>query len=188
MRGVLELGLLCDDRVGRQAGERRTGDELSAQEVAVVRPLGPDAEVRRGPAHLAVEGIACGHPMLARSASTALDRRRVAPNVVIMAETEIMPRPMVLEEFTPHLQKVFRAACVPNDVDLTLTEAYPLKDNGMVSRPPFLLMFHSDPRTLLGEGLYTVRTSGMEPAAIHIAPTVTPPGAPAGHYYQAVFN
>ncbi|URW74898.1 hypothetical protein M9980_10010 [Sphingomonas donggukensis] len=105
-----------------------------------------------------------------------------------MATDEILPRPMVLEEFTPLLERVFRAHCVPKDIDLTLVEAYPLKDRGLVTRPPFTLIFHSDATALLSPGIYTLRSGSFGPAAIYLEATTRMPHAPTGHYYQAVFN
>ncbi len=101
---------------------------------------------------------------------------------------EILPRPMVLEDFEPHLDALFTADCAPKNVDLTLVEAYPLKNHAQLDRPPFMLIFHSDPSALLLEGLYVLRAAAFEPAAVHIAPTTPAPGALPGYYYQAVFN
>jgi hypothetical protein len=95
---------------------------------------------------------------------------------------------MRLEEFSPHLNRTFVAECTPADVQLRLVEAYPLKDRGGTDRPPFILIFHSDPMTFLLDGIYVLRAEGFDPASIHIVLTGAAPGAAPGHYYQAVFN
>lgn len=105
-----------------------------------------------------------------------------------MSSSEILPRTMVLEEFTPHLEQTFQAECVPKSVDLTLVEAYPLKDQGVTTRPPFILIFHSAPNSLLLAGTYVMRSGKFDPFSICIEPTMPALGAAPGHYYQAVFN
>ncbi len=105
-----------------------------------------------------------------------------------MATDQIIPRPMVLEEFKPYLEKLFVADCTPKNVDLTLVEAYPLKDRGVTERPPFMLIFHTDRMTLLIGGIYTLRSGRFGPAAVYLEPIASPPGSQPGYFYQAVFN
>jgi hypothetical protein len=102
--------------------------------------------------------------------------------------TATIPRPMILEEFTPLLGKEFRADCSPGEVPLVLTEAYPLKDRGITTRPPFMLIFRSPPEAVLIEGSYVMKCGGWGPEMIHIAQIVAPLNAEPGHYYQALFN
>lgn len=101
---------------------------------------------------------------------------------------DVPPRTMTLDEFTPYLATVFTAQCVPKDIDLTLVEAYPMKNHARLDRPPFMLIFHSDPMTLLTDGLYVLRSGAWGPAAVGLQNIVPAPGAAPGHYYQAVFN
>ena len=80
-----------------------------------------------------------------------------------MSSQEILPRSMRLDEFTPHLHGKFVADCRPKEAELTLVEAYPLKDRGAAERPPFILIFHSDPMTLLVDGIYVLRARSFDP-------------------------
>ena len=100
----------------------------------------------------------------------------------------LIPRPMVVEEFQPHVGKLFRLDCAPRNVDITLVSATPLTNHRPSMRPPFLLMFHSDPKVQLGTGIYAMRSGGFGPDLVYIEQTIPPPDAVPGHYYQAVFN
>jgi hypothetical protein len=102
--------------------------------------------------------------------------------------TELIPRPMVIEEFQPHVGKLFRLDCEPRNVDITLVSVTPLTNHRPSMRPPFLLMFHSDPMVQLGTGIYTMRSGSFGPDMVYIEQTMPPPDAFPGHYYQAVFN
>lgn len=102
--------------------------------------------------------------------------------------TALMPRPMVIEEFLPHVGKLFRLDCEPRNVDITLVSATPLVNHRPSMRPPFRLMFHSDPMVQLGTGIYAMRSGGFGPDLVYIEQTMPPPDAVPGHYYQAVFN
>lgn len=102
--------------------------------------------------------------------------------------TEILPRPMLLEEFTPLVGDQFDFDCTPDPVKLRLIEASPLVDRGDVARPPFILVFHSGPETMLLDGIYTVSHDRLAPTAISIGSLMVPPSAEPGHYFQAVFN
>ena len=101
---------------------------------------------------------------------------------------EVLPRPMVLEEFAPHVRKAFHAECSPKNAELVLVEAKPLTNHARLERPPFSLLFHSDPAVLLTSGVYTIRCDGLEPAAVYLEPTIAPPGGEPGYFYQAIFN
>jgi hypothetical protein len=102
--------------------------------------------------------------------------------------TELIPRPMVIEEFTPHVGKLFRLDCEPDNVDITLISATPMTNHRISMRPPFLLMFHSDAMVQLGTGIYAMRSGSFGPDLIYIEQTMPPPDSPPGNYYQAVFN
>ena len=106
-----------------------------------------------------------------------------------MSIDEILPRPMVLEEFTPLVGKTIIAECLPKDAELELIEASPLKDYGLVERPPFILIYQSDPKVQLQAGTYALRCgSNFGPAAVYLEPMTPAPGAQPGNYYQSVFN
>ena len=105
-----------------------------------------------------------------------------------MSDLDIVPRPMILDEFTPLIGRRFVADCDPAEIELTLTEASPLKDRGITDRPPFILIFHTPPEVMLVEGSYVMRCSKWGPDRISIWPTVAPFQAKPGYYYQAVFN
>lgn len=100
----------------------------------------------------------------------------------------LLPRPMVLEEFLPLLGKDFRADCNPGEVPLQLTEAYPLRDQNLTTRPPFMLIFRSPKEAMLIDGVYTMSCGGWGPELIQIMQIIAPHDGEAGHYYQAVFN
>lgn len=102
--------------------------------------------------------------------------------------SEIVPRPMVLEEFAPLVGEEFSFDCTPAPIKLRLIEAEPLVDRGDVARPPFILVFHSGPDAMLLDGTYTVSHERLAPTAISIGSLMVPPTSQPGHYYQAVFN
>lgn len=101
---------------------------------------------------------------------------------------DIPPRTMLLDDFMPYLHTAFTVECTPGNVELTLVEAYPRKDHAGLERPPFTLIFHSDPMIVLTEGLYVVGSEAFGSATIGLLSTGAAPGSPPGHYYQAVFN
>lgn len=103
--------------------------------------------------------------------------------------TEIHPRPMTLDEFTPLVGQVFEVDCTPATATITLIEASPLRDMGVTDRPPFILVFRSAPEVMLVDGIYTMRSGPLGPVAIGIGSMVAPIGGAPGHYfYQSIFN
>lgn len=100
----------------------------------------------------------------------------------------ILPRMMVLQEFLPFVGQQFIANCNPKPVTLTLVEASPLRASPAVERPPFILVFHTSPDTLLVGGSYEMRCGSFGPDLITINDMIPPAKAQAGYYYQAVFN
>lgn len=105
-----------------------------------------------------------------------------------MSDSEIPFRPMLLEEFTPLLGRVFSADCEPKAAEITLVEAYPLRESAYANRPPFMLIFHSSPEVFLVEGVYVLRCANWGPDRISIAPIIAPADGMPGQYYQAVFS
>lgn len=81
-----------------------------------------------------------------------------------------------------------RVDCSPAEVSLTLVEASPMKNASSGDRPPFILVFRSDPDTLLMDGIYAFRTKAFGPDLIAINSLITPRNREPGYYYQAVFN
>ena len=103
--------------------------------------------------------------------------------------TEILPRPMTIDEFTPLVGQEFEVDCTPATAIIRLVEATPLRDLGISDRPPFILVFRSAPEMMLIDGLYTLRSGSFGPAAIGIGSMVAPIGGAPGHYYyQSIFN
>ncbi|WP_447727340.1 DUF6916 family protein [Sphingomonas koreensis] len=101
---------------------------------------------------------------------------------------DLLPRPMLLEEFTPFVGKLMRVDCAPRNLDITLIEASPLKEQGTTLRPPFILIFHSDATALLSPGIYTLRSGNFGPDLVYLESVTAPYNAAPGNYYQAVFN
>ena len=101
---------------------------------------------------------------------------------------EFATRPMVLEEFAPLVGEQFVADCEPANIEIKLVEASPLRDFGRLERPPFILIFHTPPEYMLGDGNYILRCGKWGPDRVSIWSTVPPGGAEPGYYYQAVFN
>jgi hypothetical protein len=97
-------------------------------------------------------------------------------------------RPLILDDFAPLVGQIFVADCDPQPAQLKLVEASPLKDYGVVERPPFILVFYTSPEHLLMPGHYVMRCGRFGPASIQIGDMLPPPKAEAGYYYQAVFN
>jgi hypothetical protein len=99
------------------------------------------------------------------------------------------PRSMVLTEFADLVGQPFRVDTSPEELEIDLVEAKPLRDQRMADRPPFLLVFRSAPDAMLLAGTYVMKARGFGPDLIYISPTVAPPGDRSGHhFYQAVFN
>lgn len=105
-----------------------------------------------------------------------------------MSDPAILPRPMVLEEFTPLVGRAFTADCEPRSVDLELVEASALRPNALSARPPFILVFRSGVDAMLADGGYILRCGGWGPDIIYLLSLTPPADAPPGFYYQAVFN
>lgn len=105
-----------------------------------------------------------------------------------MTSETIVPRPMVLEEFTPLVGRAFDVDCTPAAVAIILVEASPSRHPGPTDRPAFSLLFRSGPDIMLVSGIYTMRNQSFGPDAIHIAPVQPPFGAEPGYYYEAIFN
>lgn len=105
-----------------------------------------------------------------------------------MTDLPMATRPMVLEEFTPLIGCSFTADCEPKSVEITLVEANPLKANLAAPRPPFILIFHTPPEYMLGDGSYVLRCGKWGPDLISIWSTIAPAQSEPGYYYQAVFN
>ncbi|MEK6637935.1 MAG: hypothetical protein AABY88_07610 [Pseudomonadota bacterium] len=105
-----------------------------------------------------------------------------------MSDSEIAFRAMLLDEFTPLVGHAFAADCEPQAVAITLVAATALRPNPVAPRPPFILIFHTQPEVFLVEGSYVLRCGQWGPDRISIWPTLAPPDGAPGHYYQAVFN
>jgi len=105
-----------------------------------------------------------------------------------MTHTPPAPRPIFLEELTPLVGRTLTADCEPRSVALELVEASPLRNHAKLDRPPFILIFRSEPDAMLMPGGYVMRGPGFGPDVIHITEIAAPRTGSPGHYYQAVFN
>ncbi len=192
VRGALKLRLLHKHRVGKKALHRRAGNGAGDQKFGVGWYARAALKVIGARAKGGIEGgggvgfqMAQRSPLLSRD--PPVDCAEFPTRVGDMT-TELIPRPMVIEEFEPHVGKLFRLDCEPRNVDITLVSATPLTNHRPSMRPPFLLMFHSDPMVQLGTGIYAMRSGSFGPDMVYIEQTMPPPDAVPGHYYQAVFN
>jgi hypothetical protein len=104
-----------------------------------------------------------------------------------MHESENLVRVMVLKEFLPLVGYTFLADCVPQPVGIVLTEAYPLRNDPAFERPPFILIFRSDPMAQLIGGSYVLRCGEWGPVQLDIHPIAAPLGGEPGYYYQSIF-
>ena len=95
---------------------------------------------------------------------------------------------MILEEFVPLVGTALLVDCQPDAARLTLVSAKPLPATAQADRPPFSLMFRSEPDVLLVDGSYVMRGDAFGPDRIFISSLVAPSQSPPGYYYQAVFN
>ena len=80
------------------------------------------------------------------------------------------------------------ADCNPKPVELKLTSARALPDNGPAERPPFILVFRTPPEILLVTGIYAMRCGEWGPDLIYIEQMAARDLNDTGHFYQAVFN
>lgn len=97
-------------------------------------------------------------------------------------------RHLCLADFVPLVGRTLWAECDPNAVELELMEATPLRDCGMVDRPPFILIFRSGPKALLVSATYQLHGHSFGPEPVDLIQIARPASGPPGHYYQAVFN
>lgn len=106
-----------------------------------------------------------------------------------MSSQEIVQRPIHLHEFTPMVGQTLLVDCQPRVAELVLVEASPLNQRTVTERLPFILIFRSKPEVQLVEATYAMRCGEFGPELIYIIPMGPQVGdAPAGNYYQAVFN
>lgn len=107
-----------------------------------------------------------------------------------MSDSTILPRVMYIEEFLPLKGRTFLADCDPKAASLELADVLPGRQIPGSERQGFILIFRSNPDTLLLKGMYKMKCGSFGPEIIYIEQTNAPPdpGAPAGYYYQAVFN
>lgn len=103
--------------------------------------------------------------------------------------TLVPPSPVLtLDAFTPLVGKRLTIHSEPAEIELTLVEATALRNDRGSGRPPFILIFRSDPTALLTDGIYTMRAQGFGPAQIFVSTMLSAPNAEPGFFYQAIFN
>jgi hypothetical protein len=95
---------------------------------------------------------------------------------------------MTIDEFTPLVGRAFTVDCDPEPIDLTLVEASAGRHILTEFRPPFTLIFRSQPGILLADGIYTMHCGQWGPGEIFITPVMAAAGNEPGQHYQAVFN
>jgi hypothetical protein len=101
--------------------------------------------------------------------------------------TQVVRRIMTLDEFTPLVGYSFIADCDPQPVEIELVEATALRNDPAFERPPFILIFRSDPMAQLISGAYVLRCGEWGPGMIDIHPITAPLGNEPGYYYQSIF-
>lgn len=102
--------------------------------------------------------------------------------------SEILPRPMVLDEFVDLVGQDLLLDSIPHPLKLRLIEASPLRTITADGRRSFILVFRSVPEQYLVDGTYLMKTATFGPTPIFISSIVPPQGSEAGYYYQAIFN
>jgi hypothetical protein len=105
-----------------------------------------------------------------------------------MSNSDILPRPIALDEFMPMVGQTLLADCSPKPVEIKLVSAKPLPNLSGVERHPFILMFRTPPEVLLVAGIYAMKCGEWGPDLVYIEQTMSPDPKDDGHFYQAVFN
>jgi len=105
-----------------------------------------------------------------------------------MSTSDILPRPIALDEFMPMVGQTLLADCSPTPVEIKLVSATPLPNLSGVERHPFLLIFRTPPEVLLLTGIYAMKCGEWGPDLIYIEETMSPDPKDDGHFYQATFN
>lgn len=102
--------------------------------------------------------------------------------------SNLLPRVIPLEEFTPLVGQTFSAECDPAPVGIVLVEATAGRKSAKLERQPFILIFRSPLAVQLIAGAYVLRCGEWGPALIDLMPTAAPQDAAVGCYYQAIFS
>jgi hypothetical protein len=105
-----------------------------------------------------------------------------------MSTSDILPRPIALDEFMPMVGQTLLADCSPAPVEIKLVSAKPLPNLSGVERHPFLLIFRTPPEVLLITGIYAMKCGEWGPDLVYIERTMSPDPKDDGHFYQATFN
>lgn len=89
-------------------------------------------------------------------------------------------------DFEPHVGKTFLVDAQPKPLEIRLEKIVYGRDNPVVARQPFILIFTSPWNDLLLSAYYRIQPYGGHPVEMCLVPTQTEPGE--RRYYHAVFN
>jgi hypothetical protein len=89
-------------------------------------------------------------------------------------------------DFEPHVGKIFVVDTQPKPLEIRLEKIVYRRDDLVVTRQPFILIFTSPWNDLLLSATYRMQPNGGRPVEMCLAPTQTEPGV--RRYYHAVFN
>ena len=103
-------------------------------------------------------------------------------------ETRTMSELLTPDDFSPHVNKVFRVRDGRHGLVLTAVEQRRLEpwETEMALREPFNLIFRGPPDDLLPQGLYTLDVEGGPAFELYVIPIHTQ--ARDRQNYQAAFN
>lgn len=90
------------------------------------------------------------------------------------------------DDFTPHVNKLFRFEGRHHSLRLAEVEVGNLPNSQQVDRKPFTLVFHGPKGDVMPEGFYAAEVEGGTRFDLYVIPIHTP--APDRQEYQSVFN
>jgi len=89
-------------------------------------------------------------------------------------------------DFEPHVGKIFVVEAQPKPLEIRLEKIVYGRDDLVVTRPSFMLIFTSPWNALLLSAVYRMQPDGGRPVEMFLIPTQTAAGD--RRYYHAVFN
>ena len=89
-------------------------------------------------------------------------------------------------DFEPHVGKIFLVNAQPKPLEIRLEKIVYQRDDMVVARQPFMLIFTSAWNALLLSAMYRMQPNGGSPVEMFLIPTQSAPGE--RRYYHAVFN
>jgi hypothetical protein len=97
-----------------------------------------------------------------------------------------MVRMLQHDDFTPHVDKLFRFDGQPHQLRLVAVDLGNMPDAPAGQRKPFALIFRGPRGDVMPEGLYAAEAEDGTRFELYVNPIHTP--APDRQDYQAVFN